>query len=180
MNEVAKAPAGSFRRLVFNAVVFQVGWFACVLGGTTPWLVFVMGLIAVHLLFVAEQGEARFLLAVAALGSLMDSLWMQAGWMIFPGWSAQWIPPWLMLLWLLFATTLRHALGWLHGRWGWAALLGGLGGSFSYLAGAELGAAVLPHGRLLTFVVFALAWAVIFPLLLWLGRHPRLRMPVQP
>ena len=179
MNEVM-APSGSLRTLILNVLLFQVGWFACVLGGTAPWLVFVLGLLAVHVLFVAEQGEMRFLLAIAAMGSLMDSLLMQSGWMTFPDWSAQWIPPWLMLLWLLFASTLRHALRWLYGRWWLAAVLGGLGGSSSYLAGAELGAAELPQGRWLTFLVFTLIWAIIFPLMLWLSQHPRLRTPAQP
>lgn len=157
--------------LLMNAFVFQLGWFACVLGGTPPWLIFALGLLAFHLLFIADEGEGRFLLAAAALGSLIDSLWMQAGWMTFPDWQAQWIPPWLMVLWLVFASTLRHALSWLYGRWLLAAVFGGLGGSLSYLAGAALGAAELPQGTMNTFIAFALVWALLLPLLLWMGRH---------
>jgi len=156
---------------LLNALVFQIGWFACVLGGTTPWLVFVMALIAFHLLFMSDEQEGRFLLMVAALGSVIDSLWMQSGWLVFPGWEAQWIPPWLMLLWLMFATLLRHALSWFQGRWVLAMLFGGLGGSSSYLAGAALGAADLPQGLGLSFIAFALAWALVFPLLVWAAQR---------
>lgn len=156
---------------LLNALVFQLGWFACVLGGSTPWLIFVMALIAFHLLYMSDEQEGRFLLMVAALGSVIDSLLMQSGWLAFPGWEAQWIPPWLMILWLMFATLLRHALSWFQGRWLLAMCLGGLGGSSSYLAGAALGAASLPQGTWPSFVVFALIWALLFPLLIWAGQR---------
>ncbi|SFC31165.1 Protein of unknown function [Marinospirillum celere] len=167
----AKILPGRIQQLIINALVFQIGWFACVLGGTTPWLIVVMGLLAFHLLFLADRNEARFLLLVAALGTLVDSLWMQAGWMVFPGWEAAWIPPWLILLWMLFGTLLRHALSWLQDRWILATVLGALGGSSSYLAGAELGAAELPQGRWMTFLAFALTWALLFPLLMWIAKR---------
>ncbi|WP_218563891.1 DUF2878 domain-containing protein [Marinospirillum perlucidum] len=159
------------QQLLANLVLFQLGWFACVLGGMSAWLVLPMCFVALHLLWLAEPGEALFLILVAALGGLVDSLWMQAGWMEFPGWSAPWLPGWLLILWLLFATTLKHSLAWLQGRWWLAALLGALGGSSSYYAGALLGAAEFPRSLPTTLMLLALAWAVIFPGLLWLAQQ---------
>lgn len=49
-------------------------------------------------------------------------------------------PLWLMALWLSFATTIRHSLGWLTGRPVLQVLLGLVGGPLAYLGGESLGA----------------------------------------
>ena len=45
-------------KLIANAVLFQLGWFACVLGGDGPWLLAVLAIVAVHLLWVSSPGPS--------------------------------------------------------------------------------------------------------------------------
>lgn len=61
------------------------------------------------------------------------------------------IPLWLMLLWALLATTLRHCLAWTARPWWLASLLGGVAGPLSYYAGGNWPACSSPtvFGRFL-------------------------------
>ena len=74
---------------------------------------------------------------------------------------------WMVTLWLGFAATLRHALGWIRGRYLLGAILGAVAGPLAYWSGSKLGAVVLTQtGSSLLMV--ALEWAVAMPLLLLL------------
>lgn len=159
------APIPRYRRLL-NAVLFQVGWWTCILGGQGPGLALALGMVGVHLVLLGNVGETRLLFTVALLGSLIDTSLMHLGVLNFPHWEAAWIPPWLMLLWLLFATTLRHALDWLAPHPWLAAGLGAIGGASSYWAGGSLGEAQLPLGPAWTLLIFGVLWALLTPALL--------------
>ena len=70
---------GVIVRVLFNVLVFQIGWFACVIGGAKglPWSgVAVTGLIvALHLsLSGAPRREALLLVIVGTIGALWDGL----------------------------------------------------------------------------------------------------------
>lgn len=164
-----------------NFVLFQAGWFACVLGGAyglagTPVAV-AAALIAVHILLFSanRRREVSLVLMVALIGFCMDSANLACGVFAlrdeprFP----YLCPPWLTALWGLFATTLRGSLGWLAGRYGLAALLGAAGGPLSYWGGAELGAVTLPAAEARSLVALAAGWAIVMPLLVRLAHGPR-------
>lgn len=163
--EVSATPLQRYRRLL-NAMLFQLGWWTCVLMGQGPGLLLALALVGVHIALWGNTAETRLLFKVALLGSLIDTGLMHLGVITFPNWEAAWIPPWLMLLWLLFATTLRHALDWLAPHPVLAAGLGALGGASSYLAGGTLGAAALPLGTFWSMLIFGLIWALLTPALL--------------
>ena len=72
--------------ILFNAIAFQLGWFACVLGGANqlPWLGTLVAILIVywHLNQAQRPGRELTLLAVVgALGALWDSLLVAAGWL---------------------------------------------------------------------------------------------------
>lgn len=160
-------------RLLVNAGLFQLGWFACVLGAQRPWLLLVaVACLLVHLLWLAPtRDELRLVLLTALLGWLLDSTLLSLGLFDFGGGTGV-APLWLALLWALFATTLRHCLAW-TARPGWrASLLGAIGGPLSYLAGAELAGVGLPWGLLPSLLVLVGVWAVVMPLLHGLARLP--------
>jgi hypothetical protein len=69
---------------------------------------------------------------------------------------------------MLFATTLNVSLRWLKGRWVLAALLGGSAGPLSFYAGHRLGGVAFAD-PVYSLTVLGLGWAVLMPLLLWLG-----------
>lgn len=145
-----------------NAVLFQCGWFACVIGGDSVWLLVGLAVLAIHLLWISSWAEdGRLILCVTALGTLLDTALRTLGVFHFtePG---PLIPLWLILLWALLATTLRHCLAWSARPWWRAALLGAVGGPLSYYAGSQLAGVQFGFGLTPTMVLLALLWAVVF------------------
>lgn len=152
-------------RLLANAILFQLGWFACVLGGDGPWLLVAGLALAVHLLWVSSwAAQGKLLLSVFLFGCAVDSFLLHLGVFDF-GEPRTLIPLWLALLWLLLTTTLDHSLAWSARPWWRASLLGAIGGPLAYYAGAQLGGVQLPLGTATTLGLLALIWAVVMPLL---------------
>nr|WP_282103650.1 DUF2878 domain-containing protein [Halomonas getboli] len=150
-----------------NLAGFQLGWLACVLGGSLVGLVVAGGVIAAHLRWQARPGEWRWLAGFAALGLVVDGGLALAGGFRFPPETFLLgpLPLWLWLLWPLFATLLQHSLAWLW-RHPWLAAAGGAtSGPLSYYAGAALSGVTLAPWLL---AAEALAWAA---LCLWLSQR---------
>jgi FtsH-binding integral membrane protein len=113
---------------VANAVLFQVGWLACVIGGNSLWLLLALAVLVIHLGWISSwAAEGRLILSVVIVGTAVDSLLRAAGVFEFQDLSPL-IPLWLMLLWALLATTLRHCLQWSARPWWLASALGAVGG----------------------------------------------------
>ncbi|WP_179957587.1 DUF2878 domain-containing protein [Exilibacterium tricleocarpae] len=158
-------------RLVLNAALFEVVWFACVWGGDGMAAAAVIALLAVHgWLVMRDTAEWRFIAAVALVGIAGDCLWFGFG--VFQRTDQMLLPPlWLMLLWLAFATTLKHSFAKLGNFWWLAALVGAVAGPLSYLAGAALNGGVeFAQPLWLSFAALAVYWAVLLPGLLYWGR----------
>jgi hypothetical protein len=162
------------KRNLVNAVLFQLGWFACVIGGDIIALLWTVPYLILHFLYISTQGkEWQFVLFVAVLGSILDAAAIAAG--MFSVSSALPLPVWLICLWLLFGTLIPHGLSWLRGRSWLAALFGAIGGSMSYIAGVRLGAASTDN-LMVSSLIWATQWALLLPLLLaiaerWLQRE---------
>ncbi|MHC5350530.1 DUF2878 domain-containing protein [Metapseudomonas furukawaii] len=153
-------------RLIANALLFQLGWLACVLASQRPWLlVIVPAILAIHFFWVASWArEGRMIATVFFLGSALDSFLGNLGVFDFPG-ESRLLPLWLALLWALLATTLNHSLAWSARPWWRASLLGALFAPPAYLAGARLADVSLPLGTITTLALLALIWALVLPLL---------------
>ncbi len=153
-------PLTAPRSLILNALLFQLGWFACVFGAQRPWLLLIaVGCLAAHFIWIAPwRAEWRLLASVTLLGSVLDSSLQQLGVFDFPGDSLL-LPFWLALLWALFATTLNHSLAWTARPWWLGALLGALSGPLSYYAGARLAGVGLPLGTEQSLLLLAMIWA---------------------
>jgi hypothetical protein len=165
--------------LVLNVVLFQLGWFACVLGAAHgwPWLgVWVaLGVLAWHLArSVQPAREAALLAGAAVVGTAFETLLVQTGWLRYGGGSGLLIegtaPMWMVALWALFATTLNVSMRALRPRLVLAALLGAVGGPLAYYGGARLGALELvsPGAAL---AAIGIGWAVLTPLLFTAARR---------
>lgn len=161
--------------LIANFLLFQLAWFASVLGGAKglPWFgVAVAGLVAaIHLRSAIRPGaEALLLIIVAAVGALWDGLLAGFGWLVYPsGTFATWLAPsWIIAMWVAFATTFNRSLGWLKGRWYLAAALGAVGGPLAFAAGAALGGVSFPDPPL-AMAVLAGGWSFLMPALLALA-----------
>jgi len=168
---------------ILNYVLFQAGWFACVLGGAHNMIalpIAAAGLIVGVRLWLAVPDDRlcdlRLYLAVGSIGFCLDSLHLSLGVFALIGTPRfpHLCPLWLVALWVMFGTTLRGSLSGLANRYGLAALLGAVAGPLSYLSGARLGAVTLPPDRVFSLFALAVGWAVVLPLLVWLA-HGRCR-----
>jgi hypothetical protein len=158
-------------KVLLNAALFQVAWFAAVLGAAYDrfWLgpLVLLPVLAVNLVMASERRSELQLWAVAGvIGLLFDTVLVAAGVFaprrhLFP---FPFSPPWMIGLWLNFAATLNRSLGWLHGRPLPAALFGAVGGPLAYYGGARLGATETIPG-VEGLLILATGWGIITPLL---------------
>jgi len=160
-----------------NFILFQLGWFACVLGASSalPWAGTGIALLIVgwHLSRAAQpRRELVLILAAGAVGLFFETLLISSGTVhyphgVLPGGLA---PHWMVALWMLFATTLNLSLAWLKRRVALAAVLGAIGGPLAYAGGAKLGALVFVHEATGLLAIGA-GWALLTPLLILLARR---------
>lgn len=171
-----------------NFALFQVVWFACVLGAArgNGWIgpLAAASFVAFELARSRERArELGFVVAAGLAGALVDSALQGLGLIayaragcVLPTWL---VPGWVFALWIAFATLPLRSLSWLAGRPLLAFALGAAGGPLSFLAGVRLGATTLPAGDLAGLAALALEWAVATPLLLhcarWAERTPARR-----
>ena len=163
--------------LALNVILFQVAWFACVLGAAhgAPWLGAVVAgiVVAWHLTRAARpMPEAKLVAGAATLGALFETLLVRSGWIRFDADAllAGMVPYFMVALWAVFATTLNVSLRWLRPRRALAALLGAVGGPAAYYSGVRLGAieftAAVP-----ALAAIAIGWAMLAPALLGAARR---------
>ncbi len=158
--------------MLLNIIAFQIGWFACVLGGAYgwPWLgvLATAVIVALHLGRAARPGvEAVLVLLSGVLGFVADSLLTGLGLLTFPSGQihAHLAPYWIVAMWMLFATTLNVSLRWLKPRLGLASLLGAVAGPLAYYGGAKLGGVSFDE-PLASLLAVAGVWTLAMPLLL--------------
>lgn len=160
------------KRKVANFVLFQAGWFTCVLAAAAgyEWIgpVAVLMIVVVHLSVIERSwSELMFLLFAGLLGTVLDSVqvWLDA--VRFSGTSLFGVlcPLWIIALWFAFSTTLNVSLGRLRRRYGMAAILGLLAGPATYFGASRLGAVVLPDLGFALLTV-GIEYAVAMPVLL--------------
>lgn len=157
-------------KLIINFVLFQVSWFACVIGASKdmPWIgVAVTALVvAWHIMQTPyKKPEIQLGLICLVLGGLFDQAIVSSELISYmhPGWSSALVPAWILAMWLAFSTILNMGLRWMHGRYLVAIIFGAIGGPLAYLGAANLGAVIL-HGNS-SYIVLSLGWAVITPVL---------------
>ena len=155
-----------------NLIAFQLGWFACVLGGAHgwPWLGVAVTAVAIalHLYRAARPRLEAVLIGLSGLlGFVADSLLTWTGLLHFPSgqFHADLAPYWMVAMWMLFATTFNVALGWLKPRLGLAALLGMIAGPLAYYGGAQLGGVAFDN-PVVSLLAVAGVWTLAMPMLL--------------
>jgi hypothetical protein len=147
---------------LFNAALFQVAWFACVLGGardTSSWGVLsVLALLVYALTARTRRADLTMGLVAAVLGFLVDTLWIRTGILDYQG--AAVAPLWIVLLWVGVGLTINHSLSLFKARPWLGGVLAGACAPLSYLAGERLGAVTIADPWLLPVV--SLVWAALF------------------
>ena len=159
---------------LLNFLLLQAAWATCVLGaaarnGLVGPLV-TLGLLAMHVAASKDRrAELRAILLAAAVGTLVDSGLVAAGFLRFSAGGPLdevLVPIWIVSLWAAFGATFRGALAWLAPRPFLAAALSSVGGPLGFASARALGAVELAEPLPATLAVLALEYALLVPLLL--------------
>ena len=156
---------------LINYALYQIGWFACVLGGAShrPWTGFLVAviLLGVHLALSVERSlEVRLVVLATAVGAVVEAIQIATGTYRFTSGTVTDAlpPPWLLAMWAQFATTFRFSLHQVIRRPVRAVLFGAAGGPLAFLAGERLGAVTLlpppAHGLLRLSISWAIALVI--------------------
>lgn len=153
--------------VLINAALFQITWFACVIGSAKGliWPAFAACAALAAFQMQAKRrhaSDAKLILASIALGLLVDTIWVQSGWLVFTDQRpfSFLAPVWIIVLWIGFAMTINHSLAWLDRHPVLPVAMGAIGGPMSYLAGLKLGAVEYHQSTVLVSAGLAVAWAI--------------------
>ncbi|MEH6445514.1 MAG: DUF2878 domain-containing protein [Oceanospirillaceae bacterium] len=153
-----------------NLISFNVIWALSIFLGNSA-LYFVVPLLIIHFLLIFEPViELKVVLSSALLGYSVDCLLTLLGFFSFE--QVQGITPlWLAVLWISFAATLRHSLSFFADKLLVASICGAIAGGAAYVMAARFGAVELALSQMLSFVLLAVIWALLFPCLMWISHH---------
>lgn len=158
--------------LYFNALVFQLGWFVCVLGNTTFVMAYTFAALLFHALFLIKKTSEWFaIFLIVIIGCSWDAMLVYLGILRFPEAYPPLLPLWLICLWVIFATTFNHCLAWFHQHLRLAAMAAAFFAPMSYWAGTELADASLAEPFVQSLAILAIGWAVIFPFGLFISKN---------
>lgn len=165
---------------VVNAVLFQVAWFACVLGGAQGnalWGLAAVSLLLTHSVLLGNiQRDLLLAGGAASVGFVVDTVWIRSGVLNYAG--AAVAPVWIVLLWVAVGLTLNHCLSMFKSRPWLGGLLAGLGAPLSYLGGERLGAVSIDEPLQLLWI--APVWLLLFAAAFTLARHSAVSYPPLP
>ena len=161
--------------IVGNFVLFQILWFAAVLGAAAG-LVWPAPLALVALLGWTRitggslRADMRLVLIGVATGMVFEILLLASGLIRYQlqGWPL-WPPVWILCLWAGFAQSFLYSLAWMRNRLWLAAAFGAVGAVLSLYAGLRFGAAEPLLGMVPLLTVYGIGWALLVPWLAWLA-----------
>ncbi len=170
----------SRRLTILDFALFNVGWFAAILGAANgvPWL----GPIVIVLLTLGRLWLLKFAAGALALyalafvvGYAADLAVVMAGALGFPP-VARWpvpldhpVPLWMPAMWINFAGALHFSLRFFRGRYTLAAAVALVGGPLAYLAGDRFGAVELADPLWRSLLAVGVEYLIALPLLLWIA-----------
>lgn len=159
---------------VINFVLIKVAWVACVMGGTFLGSLVIALMVGLCVYQGRWQRERKFILSLACLGLVMDSLWIYLGILDFGAATVRLgdfpiAPPWIVLLWVAVGLSLFEALGFFVQRPILGAVIVGAAAPLSYSTGAQFGAVSVPSTPML--VVIGIAWVIVFAVVFEMARR---------
>jgi hypothetical protein len=165
---------------IFNAIGFQIGWVVCVSKTNLFGLTFTIAFLIIHLFLIRLYSREFFLkkeiywiLIILIIGFLIEMLFFSLGVLhtdIKTPYLTYFIisPPWIICLWLLFATALRTSLSFLFNRPWLAYLATAIMAPCSYLAGSHLNTQVdINKPIILSLAIISMVWVCA----LWVFTH---------
>ena len=156
---------------LINLTVFLIGWFICIVYGGSIAVVYTLLALFIHAVYVLKTNNEWYLIAIMALLGLgWDLSLTSMGVLTFPDANNFAVPLWLLCLWVLFTTTFNHCLAWMHNRLYLSGVLAIIFGPLSYWAGAQLSDARIEQPLVLSMILIACGWVILFPLGIYWAR----------
>ncbi|MBC3765970.1 DUF2878 domain-containing protein [Neptunicella marina] len=147
---------------LLSAILFQLFWFACVLGGNQVALVAFVIYLTLHWRLLMQSSNEFLLISLfIATGALVDGVLIARDVIGFGATESQfWVLPplWLLCLWGGAGSLFSHALVWGQ-KWPWVLYLAGAATTpLSYLAGAKLTDVVIAEPLWQSYLILATVW----------------------
>ncbi|WP_158278872.1 DUF2878 domain-containing protein [Leucothrix arctica] len=160
---------------IANIFVFQAAWFsAALLRDQAFWIM--VPLLALHFYFTtSRRADLKLVLFLLPLGLLVEMglilselVWYE---------SALTLPVWMVLLWVHLIISFNHSLRWLEKvPWIAVAVLGGISGATSYVAGSNFGAMYMAPPEINTLGILAVLWALLILLMSRVAKYNNKRV----
>lgn len=156
---------------LYDLVGFKICWVLCAFCSTwnQPYLgpfatlIFLM----IHLYLVNfKSRDIKVILIAITCGFFLDSSFSLSGLIRYEGGflsSYQLSPLWILSMWAGFSLSMMYTLEVIKNNYTISALLGFVGGPLSYSAGVGIGS--IEIHTITSYILLALAWAVVVPLL---------------
>jgi len=160
-------------RLAVNFVLFQLAWFAAIIGGAGGWSwqaalpAVIVCLLHLGLNRRMWRQEGVTILGITLLGLIVETGFISLNALTYAGSEAgTFLPPvWILALWLAFGTLPNGSLAWLKGRMVLQIILGAILGPLSYGAGVRLGAALFGEPVWVSLGVIGIGWGLAMPVM---------------
>lgn len=158
-------------KILFNVFGFKTAWLACVLGAVAGFAWFgplIMGFFIIVNTKLLEIGrkELQFIFLAAVIGTVVDSLKASTGFITYTAGYPEisWIAPlWITAMWIGFAATMNHGLGWMKNNMLLAFVMGAVFGPLAYIGGSKLGGITLNYSLPVTITVLSVVWGTVLP-----------------
>lgn len=159
---------------IVYAIAFQLGWFICIMAGSTLGFIYTAVFILAHFIFIKLTQhkalwfkESLWLLVVFIGGLIVETLIFSAGFLYSgsaPGFLDKLIfpPLWLLSLWLLFALALRTCLSFVFRKPKLTYMISVIAIPLNYYAGTQLNEDVnLNSPYILSLASISLLWVFL-------------------
>ena len=161
------------KKNIINAILFNLGWFACVTGGDEIALLAGLFIFTIHFIWINEQPQEWLTIFIIVLiGFTIDSIWFYTG-IMQNGDQSMLIPFWLIVLWAIFATTINNSLRWFHDHLVLVALLGLFFGPLAYWMGGNLSNVEIKEPLMQSMLYIGLGWMLMLPTFFILSKRVR-------
>tara|TARA_A100001037_G_C15153955_1_gene642133 strand:- start:4989 stop:5492 length:504 start_codon:yes stop_codon:yes gene_type:complete len=143
---------------LLNIGLFQLTWFACVVGGVLWGLAGLCLMLGFSVRAGVLKGDLLVAGTAALCGFALDTAWIYLGILDYPG--ALIAPAWIVMLWIGVGLSVNHSLASFKSRPVLGGVLAACSAPWCYLVGESFGAVSVPQPALLAVV--AAAWFVVF------------------
>ncbi|HHX8657897.1 TPA: DUF2878 domain-containing protein [Vibrio diabolicus] len=166
-------------KLLIASTWFQLCWFSAVLGTYQwQWLTLILTFITLVYCWRTDASALKHIASIVLAGVVLDTINQQFSVFVFP---TQWLPIWLLCLWVLFSWYAYQLKPVLY-RFPkiYVSIVGGVGGTVSYYAGYKLQVVEYGFNTSVTLVILFAEWFAMTLLILKVYGYEKLEERFNP